>query len=183
MNKFAVAVAGLPTSGKTTLGNAIAKAMGIHFVDIDAGPVACGPPQEPNPYQSDQSKVRERARMTVAYRTLHAAVGANLTEGFSLVLSATYSRHSNQDFLVEAVRRGGGELKMILCQYRDTEEEVSRRVEERLMRGAVGGCRSVSHYFDDKSRYEGINIPHIVVTTDGGVDSALSQALAYIQEP
>jgi len=141
---------------------------------------------EPNPYRSDEARARDRARMTVAYTTLHAAAEANLTQGFSVIVSATYSRHSNQDFLEEAVRRGGGELKIILCQYDDTPEEIERRIADRLARGAIGGCHSVSHYLDDKSRYEGIKLPHITVMMQGGesgLETAVEQALAHINNP
>ena len=183
MGPRVIAIAGLPTTGKTTLGKALAQATGLHFVDIDEGPASCAPPQEENPLRSDEARARERARMTVAYDTLHAAVEANLVQGFSLIIAATYSRHSSQDFLQAAVARRGGVLKIIWCQYHDTPEEIERRVADRLAHGAVGGCRSTSHYLDDKGRYEGIKLPHTVVLMDGGEEGtqkAVGQALAYI---
>jgi len=181
--KTVIVIAGLPTSGKTTLGNALTEKTGLHFIDIDEGPASCAPPQEPDPYRSDEARTRERGRMTVAYTILHAAVEANLAQGFSIIIAATYSRHTNQDFLQAAIERGGGDLKVIWCQYNDTEEEIERRVADRLAHGAVGGCRSVSHYQDDKSRYEGIELPHIVVRMENGekgTNKAVEQALKYI---
>lgn len=182
-SKTVVAIAGLPTTGKSSLGRALAQATGLHFVDIDEGPASCAPPQEPNPYRSDEGRARERARMTVAYTVLHACVEANLVQGFPIIISATYSRHTNQDFLREAAERGGGEPKVVWCQYRDTPEEIERRVADRLARGAIGGCRSVAHYLDDKSRYAGIKLPHIVVMVEGGeegLNRVVQQVLAYI---
>ena len=181
--KTVIAIVGLPTTGKTTLGRALAQKTGVHFVDIDEGPASCAPAQEQNPYRSDEARARERARMTVAYTVLHAAVETNLIHGFSLIIAATYSRHSSQDFLQAAVARGGGVLKIIWCQYHDTPEEIERRVADRLAHGAVGGCRSTSHYLDDKGRHEGITLPHTVVLMDGGekgTQKAVEQALAYI---
>lgn len=157
-----IVIAGLPITGKSSLGRALAQATGLHFVDIDEGSASCAPPQESNPIFSNETRSRERARMTVAYTVLHAAVEANLRQDFSIIISVTYSRHTNQDLLQEATKRGGGELKVIWCQYHDTPEEVGRRVADRLARGAVGGCRSVAHYLDDKRRYEGIKLPHRV---------------------
>lgn len=173
--KTVIVIAGLPTTGKSTLGRAIAKATGLHFIDIDKGPVDCAPQQESNPYRSDEARTRERARMTVAYAVLHAAVEANLTHGFSVIISATYSRHSNQDFLSAAVDQGGGNLKIVWCQYNDTPDEIKRRIDIRLASGAIGGCRSVDHYLDDKSRYAGIKLPHIVVMMEGAARRASAE--------
>lgn len=181
--KTVIAIVGLPTSGKTLLGRALAQVTGLHFVDIDEAPAHCAPPQESNPYQSNETRARERKRMTVAYTVLHAAVEANLTQNFSLIIVATYSRHTNQDFLQAAVERGGGILKIIWCQYHDTPEEIYWRITDRLIRSSIGGCRSLSHYLDDKSRYEGIKLPHIIVMMEGdqkGTNAAVQQALAYI---
>lgn len=180
-----VVVAGLPTAGKTTLGRALAQKTGLHFVDIDDGPVRCAPPQESDPLRSDEARVRERARMTVAYTVLHAAVEANLAQGFSCIIAATYSRHSNQAFLEEAVKRGAGTLKIIWCQYHDTKEEIQRRIADRLTHGAIGGVRSIPHYLEDRGRYAGIKLPHIAVMMEGGEEGtarAVQQVLAYIQD-
>lgn len=183
--KTVIVIAGLPTTGKTSLGRALSLATNVHFVDIDDGPANCAPPQESNPYGSDEARARERARMAVAYTVLHAAVEENLKQGFSVIISATYSRHSNQEFLFSAVERGCGNMKFVLCQYNDTTNEVKRRIQERLARGAIGGCRSVDHYFDDKSRYAGIKFSHITVMMEGveeGINRAVGQVLSYIQD-
>lgn len=124
-------------------------------------------------------------RMTVAYTVLHAAIEANLMQGFSVIVSATYSRHSNQDFLFSAVNRGDGNLKIILCQYNDTIEEIKRRIQDRLTHGALGGCRSVKHYLDDKDRYAGIKLLHIVVMMENGkegLNKTIRQAISHIED-
>jgi predicted kinase len=105
--KTVLAICGLPTSGKTTLAAELERITGFYHLDCDEGPASCTYPPEPNPYATDSGKDREEARMRVVYTVLHAAVEANLTEGFSLIITATYSRHSSQDFLNDAVRRGG----------------------------------------------------------------------------
>ena len=181
--KTVVVIAGLPTSGKSSLGKAIAQATGLHFVDIDEGPAHCVHPQEPDSQASEESRNRERQRMTVAYTILHAAVEANLLQGFSLIICATYSRHTNQEFLEAAIRRGGGTIKVILCQYDDTPEEVERRITKRVTTGAIGGCRSAEHYFADKERYMGIKFPHATIMMDGdeeGLQKAVAETLHHI---
>lgn len=183
--KTAVVVAGLPLSGKTSLCVALAEKIGFHFIDIDEGPAHCVYPQESDPLRSDEARARERARMKVAYTVLHAAIEANLAEGFSVIASATYSRHISQDFLQAAVQQSGGTLKIILCQFDDALEEIERRIADRIARNVVGGCRSVSHYIEDKARYAGIKFPHLVVMMGGGeagLRRAVAEALAYIED-
>lgn len=180
--RIVIVIAGLPTSGKSSLGRAIAQRTGLHFIDIDEGPAHCVHPQEPDSQATEESRLRDRKRMTVAYTVLHAAVEANLCQGNSLIICATYSRHANQDFLEAAIRRGGGNSVFIRCDYRDTPEEVERRIIERVTTGATGGCRSVSHYFADKERYMGIKFPHITVMMDGGeagLQKGVEEALRY----
>lgn len=179
-----IAVAGLPTTGKSTLARELSKKLGIHALDIDEGPAHCAPAQEPDPYRSPEAKAREGRRMIVAYTVMHTAVTANLLQGFPLVVVATYSRPTAQDFLVEAVKQGGGRLKVVWCQYNDTPEEIERRIRDRLERGATGGCRSVSHYLDDRGRYAGIKLPHVVAKMNGGeagVQQAVDQVLEFIR--
>ena len=179
-----IAVVGLPTTGKSTLARALSGALEAHVLDIDEGPAHCAPVQETDPYRSDEARARERARMTVAYTTMHAAVTANLLQGFPVIVTATYSRHTNQDFLIEAVKKGGGRLKIVWCQYDDSMEEIERRIQDRLQRGATGGCRSVAHYLDDKGRYAGIKLPHFVTMMQGGeegVKQAVSQVLEFVR--
>ena len=173
---------GLPLTGKTTLGKALSKHVASHYIDIDDGPVSCAPPQEEKPLRSDEARARERKRMTVAYTILHAAVRANLTAGWPIIVSATYSRHSNQEFLCQAVKDGGGELKLVWCRFDDTKEEIARRVNERIKKGIIGGCRSAQHYLDDKTRYEGTNLPHLKIDPSSDPEAAISRILEYINE-
>lgn len=182
--KTVIAVVGLPTTGKTTLAREISKVTGFHYVDIDAGPAACAPPQESDPYRSEEAKTREQLRMRVAYTVLHEAVKANLSQGFSVIVSATYSRYAAQEFLEKAVSAGGGTLRVVRFRYNDTREEIERRINDRVSRGAVGGCRSVSHYLADKERYAGIKLPHVVVHMQGGEEGtaiAPKRVFEYIE--
>ncbi|MDO8582384.1 MAG: AAA family ATPase [bacterium] len=177
-----IAVTGLPTSGKTELMKALAAALGVHYVDIDDGPAKCGPLQEMDPHATEESLAREGRRMRVAYTVLHAAVEGNLGQNFPLVICATYSKHGSQDFLKKAVESQGGILKVVLCEYDDTLEEVTRRIEKRINTGTTGGCRSVAHYYTDKGKWEGIKLPHLVVQMngEGGVQNAVAKVLEYL---
>lgn len=182
MKPTAAVVCGLPTSGKTTLAREIARRTGLHLIDFDAGELFSTYPQEPNPYASEESKARETSRARIIYTVMHAAVEANLKEGRSLIITATYSRHASQDFLKAAVEHGGGRLKMALCKYGDTEAEIKRRIRSRS-RKYRGGCRSLEHYLDDRARWAGIKLPHITVRMEGGergTKQAVEEVLAYL---
>ena len=65
MKPTCIAIAGIPTSGKTTMGNALSKASGIHFVDSNFGPGACAPPPDPASFQTDEGRIREKTRMRI----------------------------------------------------------------------------------------------------------------------
>ncbi|MDO8557226.1 MAG: AAA family ATPase [Candidatus Jorgensenbacteria bacterium] len=182
--KIVIAIMGIVLSGKTTLGKELSQRTGIHHIDIDDGPARCAPSQEPEPYSSDEKRDRERRRMAVAYSVLHEAITANVTAGFPIIVSAAYSSRKSQEYLCRAVEQNGGKLKLIWCTFEDTDEEINRRIRERLANGDPGGCRSVEHYLDDKSRYEGTDIPHLKVSMmSENVNGAAKAALAYIQEP
>lgn len=181
--KTIVVIAGLPTSGKTSLGQTLAQATSVHFIDIDEGPSLCVFPQVLDPATSEDAIALDKARMRVAYSTLHAAVAANLAEGFSVIISATYSRHENQDIIQSVIEENGGIMKVILCQYNDTPEEAGRRIADRVASHKPGGCRTFAHYLEVKNRYMGIKLPHLTVMMDGGqagMDKATQQALSYI---
>lgn len=179
-NKTVIAIMGLPLTGKTTFGRALSQLIGIHYIDIDDGPVRCAPPQEENPYRDDAARMRERKRMIIAYTVKNAAITANLEAELSLIVLATYSRKSAQEFLVQAVQEGGGELKIVWCYFNDTPEEISRRVNDRLARNERGGCRSVQHYLDDKARYEGTELPHLKIDPSQMTDEDWNRVFEHI---
>jgi predicted kinase len=171
---------GLPLTGKTSLAAELSQQTNVHYVDIDAGPAQCVAPIEENPLRNAASEIRERQRLQIAYTILHKAVEANLLAGRSLIISATYSRRSSQSFLVEAIRQGGGRLKLIRCSFDDSPEEIERRVKKRVASGAIGGCRSVAHYLADKARYEEFDEPHLKLNTSQPLEVCLAQTLAFI---
>jgi len=184
-SKMVVVLVGLPLSGKTTLGQALAKETGLHFIDIDGAPASCTLPQAADHLSTPQARQREQARMAVAYSVLHAAAEANLRQGLSVIIAATYSSHASQAFLKQAVEKAGGVMKLVWCQFKDTPVEIERRIRERLRNQAVGGVYSVAKYREVSERYEGIGLSHIVIRMDGGKDgvaAAVKQVLEYMEQ-
>jgi len=179
-----IAIMGLPLSGKTTLGKKLSEKLGLHFIDIDDGPANCAPPRNSSPYSSEEKRNYERNRMVICYRVLHEAVAANLSAGNSFLISATYARQRSQKFLINAVRKSGGNLKLVWCHFDDQAREISKRIEDRKDRGKIGGCRSLSHYLDDKERFEGTNLSHIQVRLDSleDLEESIAKISDYINE-
>lgn len=67
--KTVIVIAGLPTTGKSSLGRALAEKTGLHFIDIDEGPAGCVLPQESNPLRSDEARAREQTDDGGLYRS------------------------------------------------------------------------------------------------------------------
>lgn len=182
LNKLSlVVIRGLPLSGKTTLGLALAKHLGIHYVDVDAiRHVAVGKP-DLAPYASPERRQRDREDMVLSYRIMHITAAANLAAERSLVISATYSREAYQQGLLEAVAAAGApvDLKGLRLVFNDTEEEVARRIADRDF--GVGGCNAVSHYFDDRARYQKVSLfPFYKIDTSAAREEVLALALSYV---
>lgn len=182
MKNVVVAIMGVPLSGKTTLGNALSRRIGVHFIDIDDGPARCALPLDPEPLATEEKAAETRKRMAIRYSVLHEAISANLRQGFPLIVAATYASKSSQEFLRRAVKENGGALKLIECVFNDENGEVERRIHYRHANGETGGCRSISTYRADKGKYEGPNLPHFTVNTSEGVEQAIKDAITYIEE-
>lgn len=183
-----VALRGLPLSGKTSLGRALAKELGWHFIDVDyCRRIGAGDPERDkdlNPYAaSEERKSKEGEDMRIAYTMMHDAVRLNINLGRSVICAATYSRRTAQKFLLDIVRvHPGARLKGIRCVFNDIEEEVRRRIAS-VDRDREGGCKTVEHYLIDKNvRHDYTDLWGVLeVNTSEAVESCVAQALDFIQ--
>ncbi len=183
-----IAIAGIPTSGKTTFGRALSAATGIRFIDSNEF-AKFAPLADPATFQTDEGREKEKARMRIIYTLTHAVAGAYLEGGDSLIIAATYSKEASQQRLAAAVERAGGRLKVLHCQY-DTadEEEVARRLADRATRNdlVAGEIAITPDYLREQvGRTAGIQLPHLVVRMEGGEEgtqAAVKAALKYINE-
>ena len=178
MTPTVYAVGGRPFSGKTSLASRLARRLGIQHTDIDWGPAHCVLPAVENPYSTDEKAAFERARMIVAYWTLHASVTAHVHVGRSVVISATYTRAEPRSALLKAI--GHANLKFFWCRIDDTPEEIERRLKSRLENDWIGGCRSVEQYQKLRPQYSDPGFSHHVINTMHGEEVALRDALQYL---
>ncbi len=188
MKPTCIAIAGIPTSGKTTLGRALSATTGIRFVDSNEF-ARFAPLADPATFQTDEGRLREKARMRVIYALNHAVVEAYIEAGVPIIIAATYSKEASQKRLATTVERAGGTLKVFHCQYdMEDEAEVARRLADRATRNdLVAGeiAITASYLREQMARTEGIQLPHFAVRMEGGDEGtrlAVARAIEYINE-
>ncbi|MEK7615683.1 MAG: AAA family ATPase [Patescibacteria group bacterium] len=186
MKPTCIAIAGIPTSGKTTLGCALSAATGIRFIDSNEF-ARFAPMADPATFQTDEGRERERARMRIIYALTHAVAGAYLEGGESIIIAATYSKEASQLRMSDTVLRTDARLRILWCQY-DTwnEAEVERRLADRATRNdlAAGEIAITPEYLREQiGRTADIKLAHLVVRMEGGDEgtrAAVEAALQYI---
>ena len=171
-NKTIIVTMGLALSRKSVLAKELSVRTGIPFIDVDDYAALGVPPPEPDPYGSDAARERQRKRMAASYAALHAMIAAKLEVGRSLIVSASYTSRSSQEFLRQAVQENGGKLKVIFCTFDDSDSEVALR--------AQNDPRLISQYYEDKKRHGGTGFPHITVNTSENFNAVVEKALTYV---
>lgn len=182
-----VALRGLPLSGKTTLGKALAHELGWAYVDVNAmRQVATtqGRPDEVNPWDNGDTARRESEDMRIAYALMHEAVRINLELGRSVIISATYSRQTAQKFLLDIVKaHPGAHLKGIMLRFNDTDDEIIRRITARGLH--EGFCATLEHYKTDRDkRYDYADLWGVlgINTSENTPDACVAQALEFVKK-
>ena len=188
MKPTCIAIAGIPTSGKTTLGRVLSATTGIRFIDSNEF-ARFAPLADPATFQTDEGRERERARMRIIYSLTHAVAEAYLEADMRIIAAATYSKEASQQRLAKIVERAGGILKILWCQYDMKDEaEVARRLADRATRNdlVAGEVAITAEYLREQiGRTDGIKLPHIVVCMEGGDEgtrAAVEAAIKYINE-
>lgn len=159
-----VAIAGPPLSGKTTLGDALSDAVGLHFCDVDRlRASAFGLPTQAEDHARTSAGEEMAAkllheRMRLAYQLLHdGAVAISLANGRSLIVAATYSRRRSQEFLASAVQRANADIRVVHCRVRHpTREQLTARMRREHDSMYVSGCNNWMDYDEALSRYEAV---------------------------
>ena len=175
-----IAIIGFPTSGKTTLGRALAKATGIHFLDYEQLAACALPPAVDLASGTPEILERERGRMGVVYQVGHAVVEGTLRLGESVIIALPYASVPGRQYLAAAVQRGCGVLKLVHVVYDVTPDELARRVAAKGL-----GPEWVPYHWPMLARFQEIEGPHITVRMEGGEEgtqAAVKAALKYIEE-
>ncbi len=179
-----IVLRGLPASGKSTLAALIAKALGFHWIDVDAVRlIATGMPN-PHPNAEDGSLKRDGEEMGISYRMMLAMVDENLKAGRSVIMTATFSRAMAHDQIEKLLADNPGtELKMIWC---DTEGITDPSLEIRFNReGYLGATNTVERFRELEAHFvKDINLPQFRLRTAWmhTINECLDHALDYISK-
>ena len=179
-----IVLRGLPASGKSTLAALIAKALGFHWIDVDAVRlIATGMPN-PHPNAEDGSLKRDGEEMSISYRMMLAMVDANLKAGRSVIMTATFSRAMAQSQIEKLLADNPEtQLRVIWCNPSGITDDM---LEVRLNRqGYLGATNTVARFRELEAHFVAdINLPQFELHTAGPktVGECLDHALDYIRK-
>lgn len=153
--KCIVVLAGLPLSGKTTLGEKLAELSNFTYLDVDKA--RRGIFNEVAVY----SELGEQFTMLNAYQRNHEVARDLLAEGQPVILGAIYSREIYHEMIRSLAQKTNAPLRVFLLNAPD--EKIEQRLNKRPVDNP-SNLRSIEHYRGVKIRYKPIteaNIEHI----------------------
>lgn len=179
-----VVICGWPVSGKDTIASLIQSQLGIHWVDIDKVRHLCIGLPYPHPDESEELMEKDGLEMRRAYQLLLYNADLHLSDGRSLMITATFSRKSGQDELATIMAKyPWATLKVVQClPMNDSQEEIERRLARGFGGGYVGGVNSYNRYLKVKNRYDRIKLDHLEIDTSppNTPEECAQEALRYI---
>lgn len=158
VEKSIIVLAGLPFTGKTTLGQKMSEVYGIPFFDIDEARHEI----MPTPDNRWHGPEEEREIMMAAYIHNHEKAGEALKSGCAVILAATYSRNSYHEMLRELAQKHNVGFWVFLLEIPDSL--VPSRLQERLRQASSSNIVTIESYDEVKSRYkpfEGEELVHV----------------------
>lgn len=179
-----VVICGWPVSGKDTIANLLQPQLGVHWLDIDKLRRLCIGLPYPHPDESEELMKKDDIEMRMAYQLLLYNADLHLSNGRSLIITATFSRKSGQKELATiGTKYPQATLKVIQClPLNDSQEEIEHRLSRGFGKGYVGGVNSYKRYLEIKERYKPIELPHLEIDTSPPnlPEECAKKALAYI---
>lgn len=164
--KSLVVLAGLPLSGKTTIGKLLSEKYKIPFLDIDETRA-----------EFDNSGIwhgaeKEREIMLEAYTQNHNKAGIHLVAGKPVIIAATYSRSSYHDMLKELSKNHAVDCYFFLLEA--SEESVKVRLEHRKKHGAKSNINTLESYKEVRDRYQPYKYESTnIISTDMDIEKSL----------
>jgi predicted kinase len=146
LEKQIVVLAGLPLSGKTSLGEKLAQESNAVFLDIDEAR------QKLVPGKEWLGPEMERAIMLQAYEYNHQRARSVLQSGHAAIVAATYSRPAYHDMITTVATLEQVPLHFFLLKLPD--ESVASRIEQRRLQGSNSNITSLESYTEVKDRYQ-----------------------------
>lgn len=160
MSVTLVVIADPPLSGKTTLGKYLQKVTGIHYCDSDdlrasAFGVLTHKEYEERWKDPERAIKLTRRDMMLAYCLLHETINLSLEAERSLIVSATYSRKTSQNFLKGIVDKHKVRLRLIVCKiHNETREKIKQRMQRDNDKDFVYGLRTTWEEYQKTTKPE-----------------------------
>jgi predicted kinase len=142
-----IAISGLPLSGKTSLGQALAEKTDAVFLDVDeARQEIFGGNQWLGPKKEGQI-------MLEAYACNHERANQALRDGKATIIAATYSRPAYHEMLKQLALRERAPLSILFLE-KLSRDAVSERMIKRIQEGGRSNIISMESYNELKARYQ-----------------------------
>ena len=174
-----IALTGIPFTGKTTLGKALADRTNFIFCDVDEARWSVFEKRVDQGYPVELASPFNRFAMNVAYQKNHEIARDLLKQGNPVVLAATYSRVDYHNMLRWLSETSKVPILVFLLQISDKVAE--ERLEERIRSNSSSNVLTMEQYLEIKIRYqtiEGVNL--IRISTEKTVSQALQEIISYL---
>lgn len=146
MSPFVIVLSGMSLAGKTTLGKALEKSLGVPMLGVDKAR------QELSADTSWLGADREKEIMRAAYILNHQKAEKQLMAGQSVILVATYSRPEYHEAVRNLVEFTGAQLYAYYLQIPD--ELISTRLLQRNLEGSDSNVKTMEAFLEQRDRYQ-----------------------------
>lgn len=171
--KSIIVLAGLPLSGKSTVGEKLSATLDIPLFDIDQTR------QEIAPGGEWLGPKKEKEIMLASYKRNHKKASKALGHHKIVILSATYSRESYHGMIRLLADEHEASLYFFLLQAPD--EVVLPRLEKRLAEGSLSNITSAKAYREVKDRYTPFQGKELTaINTDQSIDETFATIIAKL---
>ncbi|MBI2846490.1 MAG: AAA family ATPase [Chloroflexi bacterium] len=175
--------AGLIGTGKTTLGEGLARRMGLELIssDVVRKELAQRTPQE-HRSEGFEEGIYSKEFSRYTYNEMFRRARGLLEKGESVILDASFQRQEDRKATIVLANETGADLKIIECV--STDYYVKERLGRRLEEGYSPSDGRWEIYLEQKKVFEPLTeVPddaHIVLDTSGAKEEVLLRALEQL---
>ena len=169
-----IVFAGLPLSGKTTLGQGLETRSNAVYLDVDSFR------RNIVGHTQRLSDERELWLMRAAYESKFERAQEIVTAGLPVILGATYSRETYLQGLQCLTEETQAPVRAFM--FHASDKVVGKRIEERRRNGSVSVIQSIELFNLIRSRYDPPISVDYHIDTDASINNTLQQVVDHLQE-
>lgn len=175
--KSLLALMGIPLTGKTTLGNELARQTNFVFLDVDVARRRIFTPRA----RSILPKPLESFEMLKSYQANHEYARTLLDRGQPVILGATYSKEIYHDMIRWLAAKTDSPLRTFLLDAPD--EVLEKRLRKRLIEGSLSNVRTMEHVLADRRKYKPIEgVARTLMNTALPLQDCINQILDNLSD-